>query len=1023
MDLFSDVFETYFESWYYDNDKFTVTSATKKIEDELKKKNCVLVVGRSGNGKSAIIRHIALKLFNEDGYDVIPIVLDPFTILQYHDPGKKQLFVIDDFCGKVVINVQTVKMWSLKIEDILNLIQTNLEMSEETISQGTVKLLFATQPFISDHSSFNRVDCLSKYKLNLFDHELNDREKIEMINKYLPKHDEECFKDISNYKTNLFPLLCKLSKGKTVDQILQLFEKHHYVIKQDFITLKQTNKRQICLIALCALLDSLTQDDFPEDKTPERFEIIDAVCSEFDLDFSKKSTRSRLKDELKNLEKTYFAKSGDSFYFEHKEIYDIAVLYCGEIVKNSFIRFASSPFIAERYSFLNTIERGFENLIFIDDESTEKKYFNRLMTDLEEGITYSTFHNSQLEHETYIQKFCDYCNGRKPKITALLNQLHKRDTESHEKTYNNTSIIKTETSTEYEDYIDFKESCLFSAHKMKMPLIESAWEGKPKIVNLLIEMGCDKNETDKFGRSALFVACHLGRKDVVKLLLEKDASHSLCDTNDTSPLHTACKGGHVQIVNILLEKKANASKCDRNGWSPLHVASAEGQCTIVKKLLIANNNILQCDYFDRSALIVASYNGKKDVVEHLIHCHAEMNGCDKKGFSPLMAACFKGHLDVVKILIRNKADMAKLDYDGRSALFIACKKGYTSIVDILLRKGANFQQVDWHNQSPLFIACALGYDEIGRLLINACADISQSDEEGKSPLFVACEKGHGSTVDMLLENCKPDDLKQTDNKKRSPLYVACRGGFIEIVHKLLEKNAPIDQRNIWKETPLFSASREGHVCVVEYLLTNGADLNAKDNIGNTPLLIACYEGNIDIVKFFVKNRSETENKDKLQSKLIQMIRHTNSEDKSALFIACENGHEAIVDILLGDCPLEVLKLADKQNHTPLYEACMKGFKGIVEKLVTKGADLEMNACKVWRKTPLFAAAEEGHFEIVKFIIYQKSITVTILNTHDSNGQNSLVVACKDGNVEFANLLVEKGCGSNLSDNDSKNLLS
>lgn len=890
LGIFTDAYEKYVTDWNKDDKKFYVTLGTKRVDEIIKERNCVLVVGRSGNGKSAIIRHIALTHFNEDGYDIVPIVLDPTTILQYYNPNRKQIFVVDDFCGKVVINPQYVEIWSSHMDDILKLIINDRERTDQTFGNGNVKLLFATVSDVFEDLLFNRFECLSKFKFHLSELPLQDEEKIGMIEKYLTQ-EQMSHKFTSTLKSHedIYPLLCKLSVGKSAEQIIQLFTNPNEEIRHDFLALKKTNKTQICLIALCILLESLKDDVFRKKHIPEEdIVVIEAVCSEFDLDLSKESTRSKLDDELKSLEETYLVKAGDSYHLVHKQIYDIAAVFCGEIISNIFIRFAHSTFIAERYSFMSMDEEKRNNLIFIDHKDTQKIYFDRLMNDLEQGITYSTFHNSQLSNESYRDKFCKYCKGRKQKVVEILNQLQKRASHPREYTNDKTTGVSGETFNEYEDYIEFSKSYHFSSHKMRIPLIETAWEGKEDIMDLLVEMERDLNETDKFGRSALFVACHLGKANVAIFLLDKGANHELTDINEISPLYAACKGGYSNIADALLKKGADISKSDKNGCSPLHAASETGHKTIVEKLLEAKNNenIDQCDNSGSSALFLASYHGKKKVVKLLIEKHANIDKCNKKGFSPLMAACTKGRYEVAELLINQNADIFKTDNDRRSALYMACKKNHHKIVKVLLQKGADALQSDWHQRSPLFIASALGYEQIVRLLVEkqcAISMIKQPDEEGKSPLFIACEKGHESIVTVLLSNCPFEVLEQTDKRQRTPLYVACRGGFIDIVKLLVHKGAQIDAVNAWQDTPLFAASREDHSEVVQYLVERKADLNFVNSNEHTPLSVACDEGNAAIVRILVENGSD--------------INHRDNDERTPLQIAQMRGHTNIEDIL------------------------------------------------------------------------------------------------------------------------------
>lgn len=860
--FFTDIFDTYVTDWNKDDKKFYVTLGTQKIDEILREKNCVLVVGHSRNGKSAIIRHIALKLFNEDGYDIVPIVLDPTTILQYHNAERKQIFVIDDFCGKAVINPQHVEIWSLHMDDILNLIINNQENTDQTLGKGNIKLLFATVTDIFEDSLFNRVNCPSKFLFNLSELPLQENEKIEMLDKYFTQEQmADSFTTTLKRHEDMYPFLCKLSIDKSAEQIIQLFTNPNEFIRHEFLVLKETNKAQMCLIALCVLLESIEDGGFWKESIPaEDRVVIEAVLPEFDLYLYQHSSRSKLDKALTYLENTYFVKAGHHYHFAHKNIYDIAAVFCGEILSNIFIRFAPSSFIANRYSFMSSGEVERPNLIFIHNEETQKKYFDRLMNDLEQIITFSTFHNSQLNNDSYRDTFCKYCTHRTKHVKDLLNKLQRHSLGQSENGTNDKSALTENGIYDYEDYIDFTEQFQFLSHKMKKPLIESAWEGYEDIVNLLINMDCDINETDRFGRSALFVACYLGRTNVAIKLMNIGANHSLCDANGVSPLFAACRGGYSKIVEALLENEADMLACNTNGFSPLLVASEAGHINIVEQLLQVadqkNVNIFQNDNLDRSAVFLASINGRKDVVDSLLKKGADLEKCDKKGLSPLIAACSVGKSDVVIALLEKTADMSKIDNAGRSALLIACEKEDNRIVHILLKNKADVSQCNSHRQSPLFIACALGVDAIVRSLVDYGADISQCDEHGRSPFFIACEQGHATILNILLPECDVEILEKADNEGRSPLFIACKGGFIEIVKTLVLRGAQINRRNILQMTPLFVGCTEGHIDVIQYLVTAKADLNLPDFEGRTPLSVARDLRYADVVAVLVENGAD-----------------------------------------------------------------------------------------------------------------------------------------------------------------------
>ncbi|CAG2246545.1 unnamed protein product [Mytilus edulis] len=191
----------------------------------------------------------------------------------------------------MVVDVQNFELWSSTIDDILNLSMRKTDYPDGTLTKGTVKLLFATVPDVSESKMFKRINCLLDYKFDLSDMPLEDDEKIEMIKKYLTNEQISAkLPESLNFQRNIFPLLCKLSSGKTAEQIIKLFTNHKEVIKHDFLGIKQKNKHQICLIGLCVLLKDLKENVFDEEITSQRDNIIiKNVCLEFDLDISKEN--------------------------------------------------------------------------------------------------------------------------------------------------------------------------------------------------------------------------------------------------------------------------------------------------------------------------------------------------------------------------------------------------------------------------------------------------------------------------------------------------------------------------------------------------------------------------------------------------------------------------------------------------------------------------------------------------------------------------------------------------------------
>jgi hypothetical protein len=65
-----------------------------------------------------------------------------------------------------------------------------------------------------------------------------------------------------------------------------------------------------------------------------------------------------------------------------------------------------------------------ENVIIVSSDE-EELYFDRLVDDLKKGITYTAFHNKQLQYKLYRSKFIEYCQTRQQLIEKLLRQINQ----------------------------------------------------------------------------------------------------------------------------------------------------------------------------------------------------------------------------------------------------------------------------------------------------------------------------------------------------------------------------------------------------------------------------------------------------------------------------------------------------------------------------------------------------------------------------------------------------------------------
>ncbi|XP_071159028.1 uncharacterized protein [Mytilus edulis] len=114
-------FKETLKAWKENDDKmFIKTRAAKLVFKCIKEHNCVTITASSGVGKTAILRHVALQMAEEE-FNVL-LVTEPCDIVRFYNPREKILFVIDDFCGNFSVKQRDIKRWEPVMEDIKKLL-------------------------------------------------------------------------------------------------------------------------------------------------------------------------------------------------------------------------------------------------------------------------------------------------------------------------------------------------------------------------------------------------------------------------------------------------------------------------------------------------------------------------------------------------------------------------------------------------------------------------------------------------------------------------------------------------------------------------------------------------------------------------------------------------------------------------------------------------------------------------------------------------------------------------------------
>ena len=205
-----------------------------------------------------------------------------------------------------------------------------------------------------------------------------------------------------------------------------------------------------------------------------------------------------------------------------------------------------------------------------------------------------------------------------------------------------------------------------------------------------------------------------------------------------------------------------------------------------------------------------------------------------------------------------------------------------------------------------------------------------------------------------------------------------------MVKFLLDAGADQEHKTDEMHTALMEASMDGHVEVARLLLDSGAQVNMPIDSFESPLTLAACGGHVELAGLLLERGAKME--------------EVNDEGYTALMEASREGHEDMVGLLLTHGAL-VNTQTDETQETALTLACCGGFLEVASALISNNADIELGC-----STPLMEASQEGHLDLVNYLITKGSDVHALTATNDT----ALTYACENGHTDVADVLLNAG---------------
>ncbi|ERE85570.1 ankyrin repeat and KH domain-containing protein 1 [Cricetulus griseus] len=411
----------------------------------------------------------------------------------------------------------------------------------------------------------------------------------------------------------------------------------------------------------------------------------------------------------------------------------------------------------------------------------------------------------------------------------------------------------------------------------------------------------------------------------------------------TSSVSCALDEAAAALTRMRAENTHSTGQVDTRS---LAEACSDGDVNAVRKLLDEGRSVNEHTEEGESLLCLACSAGYYELAQVLLAMHANVEDRGNKGdITPLMAASSGGYLDIVKLLLLHDADVNSQSATGNTALTYACAGGFIDIVKVLLNEGANIEDHNENGHTPLMEAASAGHVEVARVLLDHGAGINtHSNEFKESALTLACYKGSSSTAPTLKN-------RNSNFENMFIFDLIVEDGHVEVARLLLDSGAQVNMPADSFESPLTLAACGGHVELAALLIERGANLEEVNDEGYTPLMEAAREG-----------------------------------------------HEEMVALLLAQ-GANINAQTEETQETALTLACCGGFSEVADFLIKAGADIELGC-----STPLMEASQEGHLELVKYLLAAGA------NVHatTATGDTALTYACENGHTDVADVLLQAG---------------